>query len=77
MGVGGKAPALAALPPGEEHATHYTGGWVGPRAGLDGCRKSPPPPGIDPPAIQPVTGRYTDYEIPAHLVESFLRIFSD
>ena len=36
-----------------------------------------PPPGIDPPAIQPVTGRYTDYAISAHLVESFLRIFSD
>jgi hypothetical protein len=24
------------------------GGWVGPRAGLDGCGKSRPPPGFDP-----------------------------
>jgi len=25
---------------GERHDTHYTGGWVGPRAGLDGHGKS-------------------------------------
>jgi hypothetical protein len=32
MGMGGQRHALAALP-----GTHCTGGWVGPRAGLDGC----------------------------------------
>ena len=37
---------------GQQHAqarpgTHFTGGWVGPRAGLDG-RKISSPPGFDP-----------------------------
>jgi hypothetical protein len=27
------------LYPRERPDTHYTGGWVGPRAGLDGCGK--------------------------------------
>ena len=27
----------------ERPGTNYTGGWVGPRAGLDGCGKSRPP----------------------------------
>ena len=34
------------LPPGKT-GTHFTGGWVGPRAGLDG-RKISSPPGFDP-----------------------------
>jgi len=34
---------------------------VGPRAGLDRCRKSRPPLGFDPRTIQPVASRYTDY----------------
>jgi hypothetical protein len=41
--------------------THCTGGWVGPRAGLDRCGKSRPPPGFDPRTIQPVASRCTDY----------------
>jgi hypothetical protein len=41
MGVGGQRHAQAALPPGKRPVTHFTGGWVGPRAGLDGCGKSP------------------------------------
>ena len=36
----------AALPQRKRPGTHCTGGWVGPRAGLDGCGKSRPPPGI-------------------------------
>jgi hypothetical protein len=40
MGVAGKRHAPAALPPGKRPAPHCTGGWVGPRAGLDGCGKS-------------------------------------
>ena len=39
---------------------------MGPRAGLDGCGKSRPPPGFDPQTVQPVASRYTDYIIPAH-----------
>ena len=30
------------LYPRERPGTHCIGGWVGPRAGLDGCGKSPP-----------------------------------
>jgi len=43
MGMDGQRQAPAAVPPGK---TRYpcTGGWVGPRAGLDGCGKSGPPP---------------------------------
>jgi len=33
-----------ALYPRERPGTHYIGGWVGPRAGLDGCGKSRPHP---------------------------------
>ena len=40
MGVGGQRHAPAALPPGKRPDTHFAGGWVGLRAGLDGCGKS-------------------------------------
>ena len=40
MGVGGKRHAQTALPPGMRPGTLCIGGWVGPRAGLDGCGKS-------------------------------------
>jgi hypothetical protein len=40
MRVGGQLHAPAALPPGKIPGTDLTGGWVGPRAGLDGCEKS-------------------------------------
>jgi len=43
----------------ERPGTHYIGGWVDPRVGLDGCGKSPR-------TIQPVASRYTDYAMPAH-----------
>jgi hypothetical protein len=32
--------------PGNRPSIHCTGGWMGPRAGLDGCRRSHPPTGI-------------------------------
>ena len=60
MGVGGQRQAPAALPPGKRLDIHCTGGWVGPRAGLDVCGKSRPPPGFDPRTVQPVASRYTD-----------------
>jgi len=40
---------------------HAPAGWVGRRAGLNGCGKSHPPPGFDPRTVQPVASRYTDY----------------
>jgi len=46
-GVSGQQHAPAALYPRERPGTQFTGGWVGPRAGLDG-RKISSPPGFDP-----------------------------
>jgi len=40
--VRGQRYAPAALYPGERPGTHFTGGWVGPRAGLDGQKISSP-----------------------------------
>jgi hypothetical protein len=37
MEVGGQLHVPAALPPGKRPGTNYTGDWVGPRAGLEGC----------------------------------------
>jgi len=37
---------LRPLYPRERPCSHCIGGWVGPRAGLDGCGKSRPPAGI-------------------------------
>jgi hypothetical protein len=37
MWVGGQRQAPASLPPENRPSTHGTGGWAGPRAGLDGC----------------------------------------
>jgi hypothetical protein len=41
-GVRGQRHTLAALYPLERPGTHCTGGWVGPRAGLDICVQSRP-----------------------------------
>jgi hypothetical protein len=60
MGVGGHLHAPAALPPGMRPGSHCIGGWVGPRAGLDSCKKSRPLPGFDPRTVQPVVSHYTD-----------------
>jgi hypothetical protein len=57
----GQRHAPAAPYPRERPGTHFTGGWVGLRAGLDRCGKSRPPPGLDPRTTQPVGSRYTDY----------------
>jgi hypothetical protein len=54
MGMGGQLHALVTLTTGNRHETHSTGSWVGPRAGLDGCGKSHPPPGFEPRSAQPV-----------------------
>jgi hypothetical protein len=42
MGVGGRRHTPAALYPRERSGTHCTGGWMGPRVGLDGYGKSRP-----------------------------------
>jgi len=42
-GVSGQQHALAALYPRERPGTHFTEGWLGPRAGLFGQKISSPP----------------------------------
>jgi hypothetical protein len=57
MEVSGQLHALAALPPTETAlGTHWPGGWVCPRAGLDAVVKRiiPSLPGLEPLIIQPV-----------------------
>ena len=58
-------PLPGRFTPGERPGTHCIGDWVGPRAGLDRCGKSRPPPVLDPRTVQPVASRYTDWAIPA------------
>jgi hypothetical protein len=48
--------------------TYCTGGWVGPRAGLDRYGKSRPPPVTEPRTVQPVASRYIGCNIPASQV---------
>ena len=57
----GQRHVPAALYPLERPGTHFTGGCVSPRDGLDTCGKSRPPPGFDPRTVQPVASRYTEY----------------
>jgi hypothetical protein len=64
-GVGGQRHAPAAVSPGKRPGTHFIGGWVGSRDGLDGFEKYRRPTGFDPWTFQPVASRYTDCAIPA------------
>jgi len=41
-GSGWQTPRPAVLTPGKRQGTHFTVGWVGPKAGLDGCGKPCP-----------------------------------
>ena len=54
---------------GKRPGTHCTGGWVGPRAGLDRVRKISPPPGLRSPAHSAPSEslyRLPDYAILPH-----------
>ena len=61
------ATSRANSPLGKRPGTHCVEGWVRPRAGLDGCRKSCFPPGFDSRTVQTVASRYTSYAIPAQV----------
>ena len=61
-GVSGQRYAPAALPPRKR-----PGGWVRPRAGLDGCGKPRPSPGFDPRTVQPVASLPTELSRPTRL----------
>jgi hypothetical protein len=60
-GVGGQRHAPAAAPPGKGLRRHYTEGWMGIGAVLDGSGKSRPHPHR---GSNPLAGRYTEYGIP-------------
>jgi hypothetical protein len=71
--VSGQLHVPAVLPPGKSPGTHFIGGCVDPRAGLDDMEKwkiltlpglELPPPMV----VQPVASRYTDWAIPAPLI---------
>ena len=47
--------------PRERPGTHRMGGWMVPRAGLEGRGKSRPPTGIRSTDLQPVSCRYSDH----------------
>jgi len=65
------------LYPRERPGTHCIEGWVGPRVGLDGCEKSPPPqPVFDPRTFQPVGSRYPDLGLTYREIKKYFRIFS-
>jgi hypothetical protein len=49
--------------PRERPSTHCIEGWVGLRAGLDGCGKFRPTMGYDPRTFQSVANRYTYYDV--------------
>jgi len=57
-GVRGQRHAPAALYLRESQGIPCTGGSVGPRAGLDRCEKSRPPPGFDPRTVQLVASGF-------------------
>ena len=59
LGVGDQRHAYSALSQAKT-GIDCIGSWVGPRAGLDGCGKCRPPPGLDHRIVQPVASRYTD-----------------
>ena len=54
----------------ERTGTHSTGGRVGPRAGLEWCGKSRPPPGFDHRTVQHIPSRYTDWAIAARFCKA-------
>jgi hypothetical protein len=67
MEVGGQRHAPVALPPGMTRYPLYR--RLGRPQGRSGqVLKISPPPGFDPPTVQLVASRYTDYAIPAHFV---------
>ena len=66
-GGGWSVPRPGRFTPWKDPVPIVTGGWVGPRAGLDGCGKSRPPPGFDRRTVHSVASRYTDLAIPAPL----------
>ena len=70
----GQRHAPATFYPRERPGIRCTGGWVGPRAGLDTCGKNCPPPGFDLRTVQPVASRYTDWATRPNLCQGLSKI---
>jgi hypothetical protein len=74
MGVSGQRHASAALyPRGKDPGTHWIGGWVGPRAGLDAEARRKilrpcPASNLDRPVVQPVVRHYTAWATAASVI---------
>jgi hypothetical protein len=70
--MSGQLHAHAALLSGEKSPdTHWIGGWVGSRAGLDDVEKILDPTGTrntDSSVVQPLASRYTDYAIKCEIL---------
>jgi hypothetical protein len=64
MGVGSQRHAPAVLPPGKTQYPLYRR-LGGPQGRSERVRKISPPAEFDPPTVQPVASRYTDWAIPA------------
>jgi hypothetical protein len=78
MEVSGQFHTLASLPPGYDLCTHWLGGWVGPRIGLDAVLCSLA--GSRTPAVQPGACRYTDFcviQIDNYLISGTGKDFKD
>jgi hypothetical protein len=63
----------------ERPGTHCTRDWLGPRVCLFWlARKISPSPNFDRRTVQPVAGRYTDWDIPANFrqTQSFKKLYS-
>ena len=60
-GEGSSSRPGRSLPPGKTRYPLYRRLGGGPKAGLDRCEKSRPPPGFNPRIVQPVASRCTDY----------------
>jgi hypothetical protein len=78
---GWSASHASRFTPGETApGTHWLGGWVGPRAGLDDMEKwkflLPPELKSDPLVVQPIASRYTDCAIPALHRSGMLKMLS-
>ena len=69
-GLSGQQHAPAVLYPPESPGTHFTRGWVGPRAGLDG-RKISSPPGFDPGSSSPYSVAIPT-ELPGPIIRTVL-----
>jgi hypothetical protein len=63
MRVGSQRHVPTALPPGTRAGARCTRGWVGPRAGLDVCRKSRSHRDSIR-TLHPLASRYANYTIP-------------